>query len=442
MLFDFIANLSIFFTILLFAGLCPTAVASDLDHFPDVTFKVFSDFINGNFSSKISLATVLTVLFTLTSNSELLNLHARQQNPQNPTEINQVVTGWMNALSRALKEQLNKDSKRLFRQSERQHYETDERVINAIGIKLDALSKLLSLNPFQNGQLQQKLKPVDDSAIQPVHVICPQSMECETEFCAGHSLNQHTRERDIPRVTLIKGLKSFKNVHVLSGKCSKCNTIYYADHESSVQSQGSRKRTKFYLNSAKLLKVGQSIWVDRIFSGAVVNAVYSFHASTSAFSEFWSNSFSTAISRRQVHHTFVQETIRNVAQASNTGLELLDGLPIDEVTKHAFNQLGENGIIRSAENHFCSECTHDYKPTADRITGDDPAALVGVDENQNVPALNGPDADLATRDAAQARLDAENAMAVDQNSTLTTAAPVKLIVMDGIVMGPTVGHIF
>ena len=84
---------------------------------------------------------------------------------------------------------------------------------------------------------------------------------------------------------------------MLSGKCSKCNTIYYADHESSVQSQGSRKQTKFYLNSAKLLKVGQSIWVDQIFSGAVVNAVYSFHASTSAFSEFWSNSFSTAISR-------------------------------------------------------------------------------------------------------------------------------------------------
>jgi hypothetical protein len=83
------------------------------------------------------------------------------------------------------------------------------------------------------------------------------------------------------------------------------------------------------------------------------------------FPEFWSNSFSTAISKQQVHHTFVQETIRNVAQASNTGLELLDGLPIDEVTKHAFSQLGENGIIRSAENHFCSECTYDYKPTAD-----------------------------------------------------------------------------
>jgi hypothetical protein len=118
-MFDFIANLSMFLIILLFAGLCPTAVASDLDPFSDVTFKVFSDFINGNFSSKISLATVLTVLFTLTSNSELLNLNAHQQNSQNATEVNQFVTGWINALSQALKEQLDKDSKRLFRQSGR-----------------------------------------------------------------------------------------------------------------------------------------------------------------------------------------------------------------------------------------------------------------------------------------------------------------------------------
>jgi hypothetical protein len=76
-------------------------------------------------------------------------------------------------------------------------------------------------------------------------------------------------------------------------------------------------------------------------------------------------------------------------------LELLDGLPIDEVTKHAFNTLGENGIIRSAQNHFCSECTQDYKRAADRITGDDPAALVGIDENRSVPVLQGEDADLA-----------------------------------------------
>jgi len=426
------------FVLLIFAGFCPIAAAAELDPFPDVTFKVFSDFISNNFSSKISLATVLTVLFTLTSNPDLLNLHCRQQNPQNANERNQSVTGWMNALSRALSNHLEDDTKRLFHHSERQSYQTDERITNAMGIKLDALSKLLGLNPFQNGKFQQKLKPVDESIIHPIYVICPEALECETELCSGHYLNQNTRDRDIPQVTLIKGGKSFKNTHVLSGKCSKCDGIYYADHESAYQSPANKTRNKYYLNSAKYLKVGQNLWVDRIFSAAVVNGVYSFHASTSAFAEFWNETFQTKVSRRQVWHTFVQETIRKVAQASNTALELKDGLPIDEVTKHAFQQLGENGIVRSAENHFCSECTHDYKQTADRITGDDPAAVVGIDENQSVPGLTGPDADLATRDAAQARYDAENSMLIDQTSASTGAAPVKMVVLDGIVMGPTV----
>jgi len=56
-----------------------------------------------------------------------------------------------------------------------------------------------------------------------------------------------------------------------------------------------------------------------------------------------------------------------------------NGIPIQEVTKQAFVQLGNNGVIKCAQNHSCSECTHKYKETADRITADDPAAVLGVD---------------------------------------------------------------
>jgi hypothetical protein len=68
-------------------------------------------------------------------------------------------------------------------------------------------------------------------------------------------------------------------------------------------------------------------------------------------------------------------------------LELPEGLTINEVTKHAFKILGEEGIIRNADQHSCSECTHPYKSTADRIVNNYPAALLGVDENCVVPAL-------------------------------------------------------
>jgi len=85
---------------------------------------------------------------------------------------------------------------------------------------------------------------------------------------------------------LIKGTKIYDRVHVLSGKCPICETMYYSDHESSQHNGVQDGRTRFYLNSAKYLKVGQSIWIDRVFSGAVINATYSFHASSAAFAEF------------------------------------------------------------------------------------------------------------------------------------------------------------
>jgi hypothetical protein len=65
--------------------------------------------------------------------------------------------------------------------------------------------------------------------------------------------------------------------------------------------------------------------------------------------------------------------------------------------------------------------------------------VIGVDENRNVPVLTGDDADLAARDTAQARLNAENAMDVDDDASSLSSvekAPVKLVVLDGIVMGP------
>jgi CxC5 like cysteine cluster associated with KDZ transposases/CxC6 like cysteine cluster associated with KDZ transposases len=414
--------------------------------FSDTTFQEFARFVQENFSSRISLATVLVVLFTTTSNPDLLNLHARQQNPL-PGEAAQVISGWTKALGRALEERLGNDADRLFKKSEQKPVMNVNQVQSGIGMKLDLLSKLLKLYPYDAlGQSQHSLKPVSEKDTEPVYVICPASMECQTVSCNRRSIRLDTRDRDVPRVTLIKGTKIHDGVHVLSGKCTTCDTKYYADHESSQHNgaQGVDERTRFYLNSAKYLKVGQKIWVDRVFSEAVVNATYSFHASSATFAEFWNDSFwstqgpnTRKISRRQIWHTFVQESIRKVAKASGQSLELPDELPISEVTKHAFISLGEGGVIRSAEDHFCSECTHNYKQTADRITGDDPAAVIGVDENRQVPVLTGENADLAVQDAAQARFNAESAMDIDQSPSPSEDTPVKLVVLDGVVMGPT-----
>lgn len=69
--------------------------------------------------------------------------------------------------------------------------------------------------------------------------------------------------------------------------------------------------------------------------------------------------------------------------------------------------------------------------------GDDPAALVGIDEHRIVPVLQGPDADLAVRDAAAARRRAANRHIAgpEEDVEMADALPVRMVVVDGIVMG-------
>lgn len=84
------------------------------DSFPPITFNIFANFINTNFGSEIQLSTVLFLLFTMTENYDLLNLHARQQHPQFPGEIKKKTSGWMTCLSRAVQDHLSNHTSELF----------------------------------------------------------------------------------------------------------------------------------------------------------------------------------------------------------------------------------------------------------------------------------------------------------------------------------------
>ena len=91
-----------------------------------------------------------------------------------------------------------------------------------------------------------------------------------------------------------------------------------------------------------------------------------------------------------------------VTSSSDSNLILPDKLSITEVTLEAFAILGECGIIRSPNRHECSECTHTYRATTDLIAAEDPAAVVGIDENRAVPTLEQPDDDYLEEDLAAA----------------------------------------
>ena len=327
----------------------PTVAAmptSEKSAFPDLTFKVFSEFIFSQFGSQVSLITVLVLLFTMTENPELLSLHARQQNPVYSEENNVQVSGWMEALANAVANQLEEKTQTLFKKTEPLN---EDQIVFSLGKKLDSLAKLLDLFPCnKKGQLKGKLKPVSHDEIEPVLVICPDAVVCLSLNCNPRSLQQNTRDRDIPKVDLIKGRKNFQNVPVLTGRCPSCNTTYFADHEQFLDDNNIWNQ--LYLNSARYIKVGQNTWVDREFSNSVLNGIYSFHASAAAYTEYWNNSFGTAkvkVTRRHIWQAFVQESSRTISAVSNFNLELKDGLAIEDVTLKAFEQLGDNGFIQS-----------------------------------------------------------------------------------------------
>jgi len=365
-----------------------TAAMSAEMPFPDITFHAFNKFISKNFSAEISLSTVLLVLFTMTENSDLLNLHARQKHPRCTGEIKQSSSGWIKALARSLGDRLQDKISTLLMDTELPETPNNHDIASSLAVKLDKLMEVLKLSPFsKTGKLKKRIGPVSYNEIMAVHLICPLSLECEDIECDPHGLHQNTRERDIPKVTLIKGSTIYKDVAVLSGKCPKCQTVYYADHESL--NKGTDNAQRVHLNSAKYLKLGQSTWVDRVFSTAVVNAMYSFHGSAAAYTEFWNNTYanlnsesSCLVTRRIIWQAFVQESIRVISAASNQHLVLKENLSIKEVTQEAFECLGRNGLIINPNEHACSECAQPYRrsqyESTDEIEEDRPLVKMVV----------------------------------------------------------------
>jgi len=397
MLLQIIGSMLLFGMLLLFMFFCPGVQATQ-GAFPNITFEVFSAFITDTFGPKISLSTVLMLLFTLNKNTDLLNMHSCSRNKQFDYEQIRSSSTWMNILSHSIQKNTTKKK----------------------------MKSLFKINEIPDDVLE-KLYPISNESIEPILILCPISYQCMDGACEPCSLLMLNRTNQVPEVILIKGTKIYKNVSVLSAYCLKCKTSYFVDHETHGPPND---RLKTYLNDAVYLKVGQSTYIDHVFSNAVVNGIFSFHASTAAYAEFWTNSYGKAYSikvpRCQMWQTFTQESIRVVFQELEIIFEAPNNTSISELTYRAYDSLGEKGEIRLSDRHTCSECTQDYKAIADWVPqNNDPAALLGVDDNGPVLAL------------AHENLDVPNIPIQAPNaSPNATQSPVKMVVMDGIIMGP------
>ena len=160
----------------------PHVVASpDFASFPSIDFKDFSDFILGNFGAMISLLTVITLLLSMTNNTELVSLHFKQAEKGGSTT-------WMNCLACAIKEQLGSDATQtLFSAFEVSRFETTttrNSDIISLATKLSKFSQILNLYPYnKKRKFTGTLRPISHNSIQPVLLICPRSSVCLTLGC-------------------------------------------------------------------------------------------------------------------------------------------------------------------------------------------------------------------------------------------------------------------
>ena len=92
------------------------------------------------------------MLFTITDNTDLLSLHARQQNPKYPDKHASSDSEWICGLAQALQEKFGDGQKTLFTKAKT--IDSDNQ-ITAIGERLDGLAKTLKLYPYNNhGKLE------------------------------------------------------------------------------------------------------------------------------------------------------------------------------------------------------------------------------------------------------------------------------------------------
>lgn len=200
----------ILLTICFTFGLLPCAAAMPIeDQFPSILFSDFAEFISENYGSEVTLSTVLLILFSLTSNPDLLNLHAKQQVAGGSRKWSESITGWMTALARAISARLGDEatSSLFLPEIDVPGNKSNTEKNTILAKKFNKLSIVLKLRPYnKSGVLKRKLRPISNALIQPALVICPSTMQCSTATCNGCALGQNTRERDTSEVTLLKVL--------------------------------------------------------------------------------------------------------------------------------------------------------------------------------------------------------------------------------------------
>ena len=147
-----------------------------------VTFKIFLSILSASLFLQPSTLRSLWQLcfsfyFSLTENTDLLNLHSHQQQLY-PLEKVKKYTGWMIALVNAFYDQLDEETtSHLFLKSD---HENDTKSL--LDDKLHAMAQELKFLPYStsNKFKSKHVQPIFHDRLKAVHFLCPSTFICTT----------------------------------------------------------------------------------------------------------------------------------------------------------------------------------------------------------------------------------------------------------------------
>lgn len=412
--------------------------------FPEIAFADFASVIQTEFNGAITLASVLTILFSVIRNPHLLSLHYRQRADRTAQK-----PAWGKHLARMIIERLDNQppdqylriSSDLLKDST---FPTIDAKIMKLTESLEHLIERMGLAPTRvhGGDYKEHYQSniLHEQDISPVTVLTSEKNYCVK--CSANkidsSLKVAPKNEEIPSITVIEGVKVIAGATVVAGKCERCKSIYYPDHDSYSDVNDATKRLKFFRPNCNFLKIGRNLWADRQFAQALTNGLYSFSSITS-YAAYWTKSYWPSnivgtLTRRNVWSCFIQHSIREMVNAIPRAAFLTPAkMSIKDTTKLAYQLLGQDGEIPGARDHECDECAQDYMAPQLAQIHNGAAAVLGVDNAGPAPVQGDQNADVV-----DAMGQAPTAPP-PHRTTRTRAQPkVNMVVLDGIVMGHSV----
>jgi len=138
--------------------------------------------------------------------------------------------------------------------------------------------------------------------------------------------------------------------------------------------------------------------------------------------------------------------MHSIAHDSGIDLILPDRLAIDAATKQAFSILGRNGIIQAGYHHSCNECVQPYKETANTLSEPDNS---NPQDNNHILILililipkSNSSSNSDSNSDSNSNSNSDSDSDSESNPDNSNHGFVKMIVIDGIMMGPVVGILF